>query len=289
MKIKIIGDGAWGTALGRLLTANGHKIVYWDKKGQIVPLDVVVIALPTQAIRGVLSNYGRNLEKAVIMNSAKGIEKKSHQIPVQIIKGILGKEIEYFTLIGPSFAKEVNRKMPTLVNVGGYNGKMQVICDLFKTEFFRVRPTKSVEALELAGALKNVYAIACGIAEGLGFAINTRAKLITVAYEEYLKLAKNLHYEIDANSRPGILGDLILTCSSQESRNFSFGKNLARHSVKESIAKINSTVEGYNTAFSVLYFSEKSPMPLGQFVLKVIEENNPKTVASKFTDFVKKL
>lgn len=289
MKINILGNGVWGKALGRILVANGNEVTFWDKKRQIAPTDIVLIAIPAQAIRQVLKNYGRNLRKAVIINSAKGIEKESHQIPSQIIKEILGKDIEYFTLIGASFAQEVDRQMPTLLNLGGSNGRTQEICNLFETDYFRVRPTKSIEALELAGALKNVYAIACGIAEGLGFEANTRAELIAIAYEECQKLAENLKYEIDEDGRPGILGDLVLTCSSQESRNFSFGKYLVNYSVKESLQKVNSTVEGYNTAFSVLYFSEKSAMPLGEFVLTVIEENNPKTVVNKFADFVRKI
>ncbi|MDP2585421.1 MAG: hypothetical protein Q8P29_00915 [Candidatus Levybacteria bacterium] len=289
MIIKIIGDGAWGTALGRLLTANGHKITYWDKKEQINPLDLVVVAIPTSAIRGVIKNYGDNLRKATIINSSKGIEKGYHKLPSQIIKDILGTGIKYFTLIGPSFAQEVNLKMPTLVNLGGNNGRTQEMCDLFETDYFRVRPTKSVEALELAGALKNVYAIACGMADGLGFKINTRAKLITIAYEEFLKLVLSFNYEIDEDARPGILGDLVLTCSSIESRNYSFGKYLTKYCVKESIEKINSTIEGHNTAFSTLYFSEKSPMPLAEFVLRIIEEDNPKKLMGKFCDFVRKI
>lgn len=289
MKINILGNGVWGTALGKLLVVNGHEVSFWNKREQIKPLDAVVIAIPAQAIRSVIKNYGRNLEEAIIINSAKGIEKKSHQIPSQIIREILGKDTKYFTLIGPSFAQEVNQKMPTLVNLGGPSGRTQQICDLFETDYFRVRPTRSIEALELAGALKNVYAIACGIAEGLGFEGNTRAKLITVAYEEFQRLSQSLNYEVDEKAKPGILGDLVLTCSSTESRNFSFGKNLAKYSVKDSIKKVDSTIEGYNTVFSVLHFSEKSPMPLGEFVLRIIEENNPRVVAGNFADFVKKI
>jgi glycerol-3-phosphate dehydrogenase (NAD(P)+) len=289
VKVNILGDGSWGSALGRLLTANGHKVSFWDKKSQIQPLDLVVVALPAQVIRGVINDYGRDLKKAVILNCSKGIERNTHKIPIKIFKEVLGREVEYFTLIGPSFALEVDRRMPTLVNLGGSNGKTQLICDFFETDYFRVRPTKSIEALELAGALKNVYAIACGIAEGLGFQINTRAKLITIAYEEYQRLAKNLGYEIDEDARPGILGDLVLTCSSLESRNFRFGKNLTKFSVKESLAKINSTVEGYGTSFSVAYFSERSPMPLAEFVLRVIREDNQKLIKDKFADFVKKI
>lgn len=289
MRINILGTGVWGTALGKILVSNGNEVNFWNKKNQIDPLDFVVIAIPTQAIRGVIKNYGRNLGKAVIINSAKGIEKRSHKLPSQIVNELLGKDVEYFTLIGPSFAQEVDRKMPTLINLGGSNGKSQEICDLFETDYFRVRPTRSVEALELAGALKNVYAIACGISDGLGFESNTRAKLITIAYEEFRKLAENLKYEIDEQARPGILGDLVLTCSSIGSRNFSFGKYLVNYSVKDSIKKVDSTIEGYSTAFSILYFSEKSAMPLGEFVLRVIEENNPRTVKAKFADFVKKI
>lgn len=288
MKISILGDGAWGGALGKLLASNGHQIKYWDKKGQIDPQDALLIAIPTQAIRGVLNNYGRNLKGSVIINSSKGIEKSSHKFPSQIVKGLLGKNVEYYTLVGPSFAQEVNEKMPTLVNMGG-NGKTQKICDLFETKYFRVRPTNSIEALELAGALKNVYAIASGIADGLDFGINTRAKLITIAYEECRKLAGALNYEIDEEARPAVLGDLVLTCSSIESRNFRFGKYLTRFSVEESLKKVNSTVEGYNTAFSVLHFSNKSSMPLAEFVLMVIEENNPGTIRQKFAKFVQKL
>jgi glycerol-3-phosphate dehydrogenase (NAD(P)+) len=289
MKVSILGNGVWGTALGKLLAANGHKISVWNKKAQINPLDVVVIAIPTQTIRGVIESFGDNLGKAAIINCSKGIEKGTHKLPSQILKELLGTKIEYYTLIGPSFAHEVNRKMPTLVNIGGSNGKTEEICGLFETDYFRVRPTKSIEALELAGALKNVYAIACGIADGLDFEINTRAKLITIAYEEFLKLSTSLNYEIDEDARPGILGDLVLTCNSSESRNFSFGRNLVKHSVKESIRKVNSTIEGYNTAFSILHFSEKSPMPLGKFVLRIIKEDNPKTIGDKFADFVKKI
>lgn len=289
MKINILGNGVWGSALGQLLTANGHKVTFWDKKSQIDPQDCVVIAIPTQAIRSVIKNYGRNLKNAVIVNCAKGIEKGSQKLPSQIVRELLGTEIEYFTLIGPSFAQEVSQKMPTLVNLGGSNGRTQEICNLFQTDHFRVKPTKSIEALELAGALKNIYAIACGVADGLGFGENTRAKLITIAYEEFLRLAVELKHDIDEKARPGILGDFVLTCSSLESRNFSFGRYLTRFSVKESVKKINSTIEGYNTAFSILYFSEKTAMPLGEFILRIIEENNPGMVGSKFADFVKKI
>lgn len=289
MRIIIVGKGAWGTALGGLLLANKHKVNFWDKQSKIDPQDIVIVAVPTQAIRNVLENYGEDLKKAVIINSAKGIEKVSHKLPFQIIQEILGKKIEYFTLIGPSFALEVNHQMPTLVNLGGRNGKTQEVCDLFETDYFRVRPTKSIEALELAGALKNVYAIACGVADGLGFKENTKAKLITIAYEEFQKLASKLNYKIDEDARPGILGDLILTCSSPESRNFRFGKDLTKYSVKESIAKINSTIEGYATAFSVAYFSKMSSMPLGKFVFQAIQADTPRAIGSKFADFVKKI
>jgi glycerol-3-phosphate dehydrogenase (NAD(P)+) len=293
MRIKILGDGAWGTAISNLLKKNSQEVSFLNKAAcqstiNLEDVDVLILAIPTQTIREVLGRI-QGLENKIIVNCAKGIERNTHKFPHEIVQEVVGKKVNYFSLIGPSFAQEVNQQMPTLVNLGGSDGKIQTICDLFETDYFRVRPTKSVEALELSCALKNVYSIACGIADGLGFKINTRAKLITIAYEEFQKLASKLKYHIDEDARPGILGDLVLTCSSTESRNFRFGKDLTKYSIAESMEKIHSTIEGYNTMFSIPYFSEKSAMPLAKFVLKVIKEDNPKNIGSEFAEFVKEI
>ncbi|MBI1919322.1 hypothetical protein HYS29_01935 [Candidatus Microgenomates bacterium] len=287
MKVAIIGNGNWGEALGQVLADNRHQVSYW-KEGKIIRGGVVLLAVPTPAIRQVLP-YVTKSKNLIIINSAKGIENTTHQLPFQIVKEVLGKNIAYFSLIGPSFAEEVVKKMPTLVNLGYFNShQQQLIKSLFQTPYFRLRLTKAVEAIELSGALKNVYAIACGLAEGLGFGANTRAKLIVLALEEIHRLIGKLGYKMDSLCTPGTLGDLILTSTSFESRNYTFGSLLAKYSKEKSLAKVNSTVEGYNTALSIPYFVKKTgfKLTLANLVCEIISANSPKEARSKFYKFV---
>lgn len=287
MTINILGDGVWGKALSTLLTQNNHKIEFWDKQSKIKPLDAILIAVPATAIRDVFTKYGSDLKNSIIINSAKGIEKESHKLPHQITKDILGENIKYFAIMGPSFAEEVEEKMPTIVNLAGNIDQSREIADLFETDYFRVKRTNSLEAIELSGALKNVYAIACGIAKGLGFKTNTQAKLITLAFEEIERLCKALNYRIDHKANPAILGDLMLTCTSEQSRNFSFGMNLINHNLNTALKKVNSTVEGYNTAFSIPFFANKTKLPLAEFIFNILEKNKPEKVRKDFASFVK--
>lgn len=288
MIINILGDGVWGRALSTLLIQNNHKVEFWDKKSKIKPQDVILIAVPAAAIREVFTKYGNDLKYAIIINSAKGIEKESHKLPHQIVKEVLGESIKYFSVMGPSFAGEVEEKMPTIVNLAGNIDHSREIADLFETDFFRVKRTNSLEAIELSGALKNVYAISCGVAEGLGFKTNTQAKLITIAFEEIERLCKALNYDIDHKANPAILGDLILTCTSEQSRNFSFGMYLAKYQSDKALEKVNSTVEGYNTAFSIPFFAKKAKLPLAEFIFSTLEKNKPEKIREDFAAFVKK-
>lgn len=290
VKIIVVGHGKWGTAMASLLSENKREFSFWMRGKELPDNSILVMCVPTQAIRDVLGIYGKNLKKNIIVNGAKGVEKETHKLPYQITQDVLGKDIEYFSLMGPSFADEIVRKMPTLVNVGYVKEKnAEFIRDLFQTDYFRIRLTRGVRALELACAFKNVYAIACGIAYGLGFETNTRVKLMLLAIEEFYALSKRLGYKIDGRALPGTIGDLILTCSSEESRNFSFGKLLAKYKVEESLRIVKETVEGYATAESVPYFEKKTgvELPLAHFVYKITEENNPVLVKKLFSDFVK--
>ncbi len=290
MKIIILGSGKWGSAMGSLLKKNGHEFEYW-KRGTQLPADsAIIICIPTQAIRQVVTDYGKNLKNSIVINGAKGIEKKTNKLPYQIVTEVLGTGIDYFSLIGPGFAEEVKNGMPTLVNIGYTKDKnKELVQNLFQTDFFRVRLTKGIRALELASAFKNVYAIACGVADGLGFETNTRVKLILLAIEEFYTLSRKLKYSIDRRALPGTIGDLILTCNSEESRNFSFGKLLAKYKTEEALKKINETVEGITTVESIPYFKEetKVELPLAEFVYEIIRENDPSKIKSHFQNFVK--
>lgn len=293
MKVVIAGKGAWGTTLASLIAENKHKVSFWSKKQPLASTKVFILSVPTQAMRSVLQDVGKVKNGIMVVNCAKGIERKTHKLPFEIVREILGS-VEYFTLIGPSFAREVQNKMPTLVSLGSFSEDQKIIkraVSIFQTDNFRVKPTPAVEILELAGALKNVYAIACGIAEGLGFAMNTRAKLMSIALDEVYRLSKSLHFKIDNSAIPGIIGDLILTCNSGESRNFTLGKLLVAYPVSECLKRINGTVEGFYTASSVPYFLQKTKvdLPLAKFVLKIIQKDKPQGVGNLFAEFVRRV
>lgn len=289
MNIVLMGTGAWGRAIKSLLEENNHTITIWENGQKLSENSIVVNAIPTQAIREVLT-ASKNIPNITYINCAKGIERETHKLPFQIISEILGKNLDYFTLIGPSFSEEVVRKMPTLVNLGYRNEeRADEIKDLFQTEYFRVKKTKGIRSLELAAAFKNIYAIACGVAEGLGYEMNTRVKLMCLAINEFNNLRIKLDYKIDERAIPATVGDLILTCSSEESRNFTFGKNLANNSVTKSLELSSGTVEGYYTVESVPYFEKETgvDLPLAHFVFELTHGKDQVNIKKLFTDFVK--
>src|SRR5258708_3100726 len=214
MKIAIVGNGVWGKALFSVISQNARDVII-AKRGEKILADIVILAVPTQSIRDVLPLI-HFLDNRILVNSSKGIEKSTHRLPYQIVQEHFEDSISYFSLMGPSFAEEVTQKMPTLVNLGypKKSKEVHIVESLFKTAYFRVKSMRGVEALEIAGALKNVYAIACGIAEGLGYKTNTKTQLITLAIEELQLLYKGLGLYVDPNITPELIGDLILTCTS---------------------------------------------------------------------------
>lgn len=279
MSITIIGKGAWGNALHHVLSTHEKEIIFWDRTSRIVS-DMVVLALPTNVIKDVLPFIDKK-ENLFIVNSSKGIEIDSHRFPYQIIADIF-PDVHYFSLLGPSFAQEVIDDMPTLVNLAlpagrQVSGKAEFVKEveqLFKTDFFRVRVVDGVEAVELGAAFKNIYAILCGIVQGIGFGVNTRTNIILLAYEEMSRLNKKLGYLMHQDAVLSIMGDLMLTCSSEESRNFMFGKNLATYSIQESLEKSKGVVEGFQSLSSVDYFAEKSgePLVLAELIKDIMEK-----------------
>lgn len=291
--VTILGKGVWGHALASLLEENKQEYIFWDRESAIDPMSIVVIAIPTQAIREVLTKNKKNLRRSIIVNSAKGIEKKTHKLPFQIAREVLGGNIKYLSLYGPSFAHEVTEKMPTMVNLASIDNDKKLANktrNLFQTDYFRIKITSTSQAIELAGALKNIYAIACGISEGLGFNSNTRSQLIGLAYQETRVLSKALGHRMSTGAIEGIMGDLILTCSSNQSRNFRFGKLIVSHKVERALKKIASTVEGSNNCLSVEYFIKKTrrDIPLAQFVYETVKNDSPDIVGERFRELIKR-
>ncbi len=271
-----MGWGAFGQAIGSLLTHNGVKFTVVDvDKPLRHSIDVLFLVVPTQFIRAAFEANSRFIRPdTIIVNAAKGIEETTRLLPYQIVQS-LGKYPNYYTLIGPSFASEIIDRQPTLLSLG-YASKrhLPLIRELLQTPYFRVQSTRGRRALELASALKNVYAIACGYAEGLGCGMNTRAELITLALQEVVELGDAMKLG-GAVTAPGIVGDLVLTCSSRESRNFQFGQRLATMNQARALKKSTGVVEGLSTSHSVQALCRKYhvELPLASLTSQLIEDS----------------
>jgi glycerol-3-phosphate dehydrogenase (NAD(P)+) len=282
MKIVILGNGAWGSSLFSVIAQKNKDVLYWDEKNKIEEADVYVVCLPVQIMRSALKRAKFSKDKKyLIVNCSKGIEKKTNKLPHEIINEVVLGKFDYYTLIGPSFANEVKAKKPTMVNIG-YAGSCnrKLLKELFVNEYFRIKITKGVKELELSSALKNVYAIACGICDGLGYECNTRALIISTAIAEMYKIIN-----LKKTGIIGAIGDLILTCSSNESRNFRFGQLIAKYKIKDALVKVGATVEGLGTVDSVKIFNK----PLLNFVATIVRNDNPKKVKDRFDEFLNKI
>jgi glycerol-3-phosphate dehydrogenase (NAD(P)+) len=275
MQITVLGKGTFGKAIGSLLDANRVAFAYVDIDLPMEQVaDLVFITVPTQHIRAALRTNARFFTPStVFVNCAKGIEEQTHLLPHQIVAHDRG-DAAYYALVGPSFASEILTGHPTLVSLGfGDRLHVQTIKDLVQTDSFRVAEAPGFESLELAAALKNVYAIACGFAAGLGYAMNTRAKLITLALNEFASLARAMCFAYDTLAAPAIVGDLVLTCSSTESRNFTFGVHLATSDATTALAKVGATVEGFYTSHSIQALAQtyQVELPLASLTHRLIE------------------
>lgn len=291
MNVAIIGQGKFGQAIGSLLEYNGVEFEYADKGKTLTrSADLIFLMLPTQFIRAAFKDNADFITSStIVVNGTKGIEQQTHLLPRQIIKSI-GDFPNYYSLIGPSFAHGIKSKQPTRVSLGYNEPKdIETIKQLIQTPYFRIQSTPGYPALELASAMKNLYAIICGYAHGLGHGMNTQALLITLAIEEFTKLSDAMkfnHYDVLS---PGIVGDLVMTCSSQQSRNFKFGLYLAKTDKEAALHAVNDTVEGYYTSRSIKILAKQNnvKLPLALLTLELID--NHSTGPQRFKEFIAEL
>ncbi len=275
LQIAFIGFGTFGRALASLLEYNGLS---YDtaEAGKLLtrPANLVFLTVPTQFMRRALVDNRPSIgEQAIIVNAAKGIEEKTHLMGHQIVFSV-GKYRNYYSLIGPSFAAGIIDRDPTVVSLGYKDPThLKTIKQVLNTPYFRVREAKGFRALELASALKNLYAITCGYAEGLGFGANTQAQLITTGLNEFKVLARAMHFHDYDPLAPGVIGDLVLTCSSKESRNFQYGYQLAKGGAADPQAAGKQTVEGYHTSHSINAIARqyKVTLPLANLTSRIIK------------------
>jgi glycerol-3-phosphate dehydrogenase (NAD(P)+) len=304
MEFGILGGGRWGTALGLHLSRKGHRVLIYDRDpepvrlinsgkhpylkgldlpggmrattdlGELEGFGYIICALPTQAVEGVLS--GMDLRGKVVINASKGLERGTFRRVSQIVKAI-EPGAKVLALSGPSFAEEVSKGLPTAV-VLGYEGDRDLaraVRDAFNSENFRVYLNDDLAGVELGGALKNVIAIACGISDGLGFGHNARAALITRGLVEITRIGVRLGARRETFFGLSGAGDLILTATSDLSRNRTFGILLGKGlSPEEALGRIGQTVEGVETlkALKPLVDREGIYAPITTAVYEVVVE-----------------
>lgn len=294
--IGIIGAGTWGTALGLVLYGNGHSVTLWsafeedarylDKKrehknlpGVKLPGDMVFTASMEQAAEGkdvlvlaVPSIYVRSTARKmaafcgkgqVIVNVAKGIEEDSLLTLSQVIEEELsGARVA--VLSGPSHAEEVSRRVPTTCVAGAADKRLAaMVQNLFMSPEFRVYISPDVLGIELGGALKNVIALAAGIADGLGYGDNTKAALITRGIHEIGRLGMRMGGLSETFGGLSGIGDLIVTCASMHSRNRRAGILIGKgYSMKAAMDEVQMVVEGVYSARAGLALAEKYQVPV---------------------------
>ncbi|CUU08743.1 glycerol 3-phosphate dehydrogenase (NAD(P)+) [Candidatus Kryptobacter tengchongensis] len=308
MNISVIGSGSWGTTLSILLYDNGHKVKLWFRRkdyldkvkairenylylpGIKIPdgilltsdlnealdeSEIVVLAVPTQHIREIIKGEEFKVCKGkIIVNVAKGIENGTLMRVSEIIEDIFQDDENYCVLSGPSHAEEVVQRKPTAVVVASLNKDLaQFIQSVFMNVYFRVYTSSDVIGVELGGALKNIIAIATGIADGIGFGDNTRAALMTRGIAEIVRLGVAMGARLETFAGLSGIGDLIVTCTSKYSRNRFVGEQIGRgKKLNEILKNMVMVAEGIWTTISAVELSKKYnvEMPITNVVYEIL-------------------
>ena len=311
-KISVIGSGGWGIALTILLHKNGHNLTIWsfdkkeaeelkktrqnktklpnillpedvnvtdDLKEAVDDKDILILAVPSKAIRSVSKSL-KNIIKdnQIVVNVAKGLEEDTLETMTDIIEEELkDKNPKVAVLSGPSHAEEVGRGIPTTCVVSAHNKELTLyLQNIFINPSFRVYTSPDMLGVEIGGALKNVIALAAGIADGLNYGDNTKAALITRGIKEISALGVAMGGEQSTFYGLTGLGDLIVTCASMHSRNRRAGILLGQgKTLDEAIKEVNMVVEGVYSAKSALMAAKKYnvEIPIIEQVNAVLFEN----------------
>jgi len=320
-QIGVIGAGSWGTTLAQLLAVKGFKVSLWvyeeelcrtmrEKKVNSIYLpevnlpsnisptnslkeacsgkDFLLIVCPSQKIRAILKRSIPHITpQAIIINASKGIETGSLLPLSQLVKDVLPsryhKRLAF--LGGPSFAREVVCHHPTAVSLASENKAVaREVQSLISAPYFRVYTSSDVIGVTMGGALKNVIAIAAGICDGLGFGYNSRAALITRGLAEMTRLGVRMGANAMTFSGLSGLGDLVLTCTSDLSRNRSLGVRLGRgEKLKDIVKGTRAVIEGVATTRAAYQLSQKLgiEMPITHQTYLVLYRNkSPETAVN---------
>jgi glycerol-3-phosphate dehydrogenase (NAD(P)+) len=311
-RIAVLGAGSWGTALASLLAGNGASVRLWARDcGQVARIntehqnarylpgieltstlqatcdlgqavagaDQVWLVLPTKVLGDFLAEHAETLPRsATYVGASKGFEPGSGARMDELVTRALG-EVPFAVVSGPTFAIEVAHGKPAALAVGSRDPEVaEAVSASLRNDHIRCYPSDDVIGIELAGGLKNVLAIAAGVSDGFGFGANTRAALITRGLAEIMRLGEAMGARAETFTGLAGLGDLVLTCTDDHSRNRQFGLRLARgESMEEAVAGIGQVVEGIGAAREGhrLARAHGQEMPITESVYRVLFEGLP--------------
>lgn len=309
-RIAVIGAGSWGTALAIQLARNGTTTLLWGRDSEAMAqmsverrnsrylpdspfpdlltpaadltatlelCDHVLLAVPSHVLRDTLRSIAPHIKPGSHLAWAtKGLEPGSRKLLHQVIAEELGEEHSAAVISGPTFATEVANGLPTAVTVAAKDeAASSLYANCLHGGAFRAYTSSDVTGVEIGGACKNVLAIAAGIADGLGFGANTRAALITRGLAEMMRLGVELGGEPETFMGLAGLGDLVLTCTDDQSRNRRVGLALGRgETLDNAIATIGQAVEGVKSAPEVYHLATELgvEMPITEQVYRVLYE-----------------
>jgi glycerol-3-phosphate dehydrogenase (NAD(P)+) len=321
-RVAVIGAGSWGTALGHVLARNGHRPTLWAHDPEVAAeigetrrnagylpglelheslsatgeleraldgAEVVVCATPSHAVREVLESAGEHVPAgATFISGSKGIEIATGSRMSEVVAAVLGEEMVdgLVVLSGPSFALELAQGLPTAVAAASRSLERAAECqELFQNDHFRIYTGRDVVGTELGGALKNVMALAAGISDGLRLGTNARAALLTRGLAEIVRLAVGLGAEEHTLSGLAGVGDLILTCTGDLSRNRRAGLAIGGGaSLREALDEVRMVVEGVPTtrAAHELALRNGVEMPIVRAVYSILfEEVEPRAALAE--------
>ena len=311
MKIGYLGSGVWGFTLAHLLASKGYDVVSWsieqnvvdhlnetkehpklpghktsethsfttDLKKALTGKDLIVEGVTSAGLRQVFQKVKEtHIPKCPIVLTSKGIEQNTGLLLSEVLLEVLGEAHKHQIgcISGPSIAPEVLKGLPSSVVCSGYSSDvMKKIHTAFSTPTFRVYPNPDINGVELGGAMKNIIAIACGVADGLGFGDNTKAALMTRGLHEIRRFATTHGCKSETLNGLSGMGDLCVTCLSTMSRNYRFGHLIAEGRTPDEAKKeIGMVVEGAYTCLSAMQLAKKEniDLPIADAVYKIVYE-----------------
>jgi len=321
-RVAIMGSGSWGTAFGMVLADAGSDVVIWGRdpevaldinvrhrndayhEGIVLPgrisatttpaeategATLVVLAVPAQVLRENLGVWGASVDSdAVLVSLMKGIELGTTKRMSEVICEAAGVGVERVAVVsGPNLAREIAERQPAATTVAcADEASARRLQDACTTDYFRPYWTTDVIGTEIGGAVKNVIALANGMAVGMGLGENSQASLITRGLAEMARLGVALGADPLTFQGLAGVGDLVATCQSPLSRNRTFGQNLGRGlSVEETIAATKQTCEGYKSCQPILALAREHgvEMPITEQVVEVVHHGqSPRMMASAF-------